>query len=49
VIEIELWPRNVESALALTPAAMKKLAQLCRSSCSPIGVSFAAVHAFSLL
>ena len=40
-------PRNVESAFALTPAAMKMFAHVCRSGWKPIGVSPAAAHARS--
>ena len=38
------WPMYVESAFALTPAAIISDANVWRHSWSPIGVSLAAFH-----
>jgi hypothetical protein len=39
---IDEWPMNVSSAFGLTPAAIIRLANVWRHSCSVIGLSFAA-------
>ena len=44
VIAMLACPRYVDSAFALTPAAIISDAKVCRASCIPIGVSFAFCH-----
>lgn len=42
---IPAWPMMDEIVFALAPAAIRKEAQVCRASWSPMGASFAIFHA----